>query len=159
MCEVRIIIAGAAPLAIGFRPYRACHNNNSYLSTIIRIRVPSARQKHFTFIILFLVAVVGVFTNNSKQTHAEIKQPEFFHHVPAEHLVGRKHWMNIPACRRYAMCLTEAICTIRSSGTDKKNTIISTHNAPRWGAVCRNPAIDGIHRIAYSTSNFLYDAV
>jgi len=28
--------------------------------------------------------------------------------------------------------------TFRSYGTEKNKTIISTHIAPRWGAVCRN---------------------
>jgi len=81
--------------------------------------------------------------------HTAKKTTGFILHLPAEHFVGRKHWMGIPACRRYASHFAQPVPPERQ----KKMQMISTHNAPRWGAACRYPAIDGTGRAAYPTFN------
>jgi len=102
-------------------------------------------------------AVVDVITNNPKQRACRNKTTGIFFHVPAEHFMGRKHGISIPACRRYALCRTDHLHNPFRWNGKKKQSFLPTMlpaGASFAGAGSSSP-IYWIHRAVNSTTNFL----
>jgi len=62
----------------------------------MKIRVPSDRPKS-------ILRRCWCYHQQLKANAPRKRTIAFFLHVPAEHFVGRKRGMRIPACRRYAL--------------------------------------------------------